>query len=391
MDYDVAVIGLGAMGSAALHQLARRGKRVIGVERATPGHEGGSSHGESRIIRMAYFEHPSYVPLVRRAYEGWRALEQASGRQILTTTGILEAGAPGSAIVEGSLASSLLHAIPHERLSARQIASRFPAFTLPDGWDGVYQPDAGILQPELAIELMVAMATDLGAVVLTHTCVRSLEPKGEGVRLVTGEGRVIEAAAAIVAAGPWISELAPELKPHLTLTRQVMAWFDPVAPELTKPGRFPVFLLQTETDAIYGMPDFAGSGVKAASHLPGRELQSADHARQDGEPADVEAVREAMERYVPAAAGPVTRTRTCIYTHAPDEDFIVDLLPGHSNIVIVSACSGHGFKFASVLGDALADLATTGSTAVDISRFRLARLAPDGFTDRQGVVPSIER
>ncbi len=391
MEYDVAIVGLGAMGSAALYQLARRGKRVIGVERATPGHEGGSSHGESRIIRMAYFEHPSYVPLVRRAYEGWRDLERISGRRILTTTGILEAGAPGSEIVEGSLASSLEHAIPHERLSARQIGSRFPAFTLPDSWDGVYQPDAGILQPELAIELMVALAEDRGAVVLTNTCIRSLEPKGEGVRLVTGDGRVIEAAAAIVAAGPWISDLVAELKPHLTLTRQVMAWFDPVAPELTKPGRFPVFLLQTETDAIYGIPDFAGTGVKAASHLPGRELPSADHARQDGEPADVGAVLRAMERYAPAAAGPVTRTRTCIYTHAPDEDFIVDYHPDHPNIVFVSACSGHGFKFASVLGEALADLATTGSTDLDLSRFRLARLAPDGFTDRQGVVPSIER
>lgn len=387
MDYDVAVIGLGAMGSAALYQLARRGKRVIGIERATPGHEGGSSHGESRIIRMAYFEHPSYVPLVRRAYEGWRDLERASGRQILTTTGILEAGTPGAAIVEGSLASSLLHGIPHQRLSARQISSRFPAFTLPDAWDGVFQPDAGILRPELAIELMVAMAADLGAVVLANTCVRSLEPKGQGVRLITEDGQVIEAAAAIVAAGPWIAELAPQLKPHLTLTRQVMAWFDPVLPELTRPGRFPVFLLQTETDAIYGMPDFAGTGVKAASHLPGRELPSADHGRQDSEPADVLPVREALERYIPAAAGPVTRTRSCIYTHSPDEDFIVDQLPGHPNIVVVSACSGHGFKFASVLGEALADLATTGSTNLDIARFSLSRL--DRFTDHQGVVPSI--
>ena len=387
MDYDVAVIGLGAMGSAALYQLARRGKRVIGIERATPGHEGGSSHGESRIIRMAYFEHPSYVPLVRRAYEGWRDLERASGRQILTTTGILEAGTPGAAIVEGSLASSLLHGIPHQRLSARQISSRFPAFTLPDAWDGVFQPDAGILRPELAIELMVAMAADLGAVVLANTCVRSLEPKGQGVRLITEDGQVIEAAAAIVAAGPWIAELAPQLKPHLTLTRQVMAWFDPVLPELTRPGRFPVFLLQTETDAIYGMPDFAGTGVKAASHLPGRELPSADHGQQDSEPADVLPVREALERYIPAAAGPVIRTRSCIYTHSPDEDFIVDQLPGHPNIVVVSACSGHGFKFASVLGEALADLATTGSTNLDIARFSLSRL--DRFTDHQGVVPSI--
>jgi len=372
------------MGSAALYQLARRGVRVVGVERATPGHEGGSSHGESRIIRMAYFEHPSYVPMVRRAYAAWRALEQASGAEILTTTGILEAGVPGSPIVAGSLASSVLHDIPHERLTGRAITARFPALTLPDDWEGVFQPDGGVLRPELAIRLQVQGAVEAGANVLTHACVHGVEPRGAGVRLTLEDGTLIEAGSAIIAAGPWIAELVPELRSVLELTRQVMGWFQPASPELTGPDQLPVFLLETPTDAVYGMPDFAGSGVKAASHRPGRTLPSADAARQDGTDEDIGPVREALERYIPAAAGPISRVRTCIYTRTPDEDFIVDLHPRYPQIVIASACSGHGFKFASVIGEALADLATLGVAALDISRFRLSR-----FTDRQGVGPSV--
>lgn len=388
--YDVAVVGLGAMGSSALRHLALRGRRVIGLERATPGHAGGSSHGESRIIRLAYFEHPSYVPLVRRAYEGWRALERASGRTILTVTGILEAGTPGSEIVEGSLASSRLHDIPHEQLSARAISQRFPAFTLPDGWEGVFQPDAGILRPELAISLQVEAAVAAGAEIRTDAVVRAIEPRGGGVRVTLADGSAIQAGSAIVAAGPWIAELVPELAPALTLTRQVMAWFKPVQPALTTTAAFPVFLLQTETDAVYGFPDFAGTGVKAASHQPGRRLASAGDARQDATLAEVRPIQAVLERCIPAAAGPVAAMRTCIYTHAPDEDFIVDLHPRHPEIVIASACSGHGFKFASIMGEALADLAVSGSTDLDISRFRMARLGDVDFTDRQGVVPSIQ-
>ena len=381
--FDVAVIGLGSTGAGALYHLARRGLRVIGLEQATPGHDGGSSHGESRIIRMAYFEHPSYVELVRAAYENWRALERASGRSVITTTGILETGFPGSSLVRGTLASAVLHDLPHEVLSGRQASARFPAFDLPDDWEAVFQPDAGILAADLAIALHVEGALAAGADVRVGTRVRAIEPTGPSVRLVLDDGSAIEAGAVVVAAGAWIGQLIPDLRLHLTLSRQAVAWFAPSRPALTGPDRFPVFLLDADADAatgrpvdvIYGFPDFAGTGVKAASHLLGRTLPSADEARQDADAADAERIREVLGQFVPAAAGPVKQLKTCIYTSTPDADFIVDSHPDDPRIILASACSGHGFKFASVLGEILADLATSGSTRHDISRFGLARLS----------------
>lgn len=380
--FDVAVIGLGASGGAALYHLARRGLRVIGLEQAEPGHDGGSSHGESRIIRMAYFEHPSYVALVRAAYANWRALEQASGRRVITTTGILEAGFPGSTLVRDTLASAVLHDLPHEVLSGQEASRRFPAFDLPRDWEAVFQPDAGILAADLAVRLHMEGARAAGGDVRMQTRVRAIEPMGPSVRLVLDDGTVIEAGAVVVAAGAWIGQLVPDLRHHLTLSRQAVAWFTPGRPALTGPDRMPVFLLDadaaegTPADVIYGFPDFAGTGVKAASHLLGRTLASADDARQDADADDAARILDVLGRLVPAAAGPVRGLKTCIYTSTPDADFIVDRHPADPRIVLASACSGHGFKFASLLGEVLADLATIGSTTHDISRFALSRLPP---------------
>jgi sarcosine oxidase len=371
--YDVAIVGLGAMGSAALYHLAARGQRVIGLERVTPGHDGGSSHGESRIIRMAYFEHPSYVPLLRRAYENWRALERATGTELLTITGILEAGIPGSAVVRGAEAAARLHDLPHEMLSARQVAGRFPAFALPSHWEGLFEADGGFLRPERAITTYIAAARELGATVRTHAEVTSIEPTTGGVRLRTDDGAVIEAGSIIVSAGAWIGELFPELGQHLRLTRQVLGWFEPVRPALVTSDLFPVFLLESEENIVYGFPNLAGTGVKVGSHLPGRQLDRAGEASQDGDMADAAPIRDMLVRYIPAAAGAVRNLKTCIYTHTPDEDFVVDKHKLYPQIVLASPCSGHGFKFASAIGEILADLATVGTTPHDISRFRLNR------------------
>jgi sarcosine oxidase len=372
--YDVAVVGLGAMGSAALYQLAARGKRVVGIERETPAHLGGSSHGESRIIRLAYFEHPSYVPLLRRAYENWRALEHTSGTQLMTVTGILEAGIPDSAVVQGSLAASRLHDLPHEQLTARQIGDRFPAFALPADWEGVYQPDGGFLRAEKAIETHLAGARAARAEIRLHTVVSSIGPTAGGVRLTFADGTVIEAGSVVVSAGAWVGELIPELRSSLRLTRQVLGWFAPKDSALVTPARMPVFLLESADDVVYGFPDFAGTGVKLGSHLAKREWACANDARQDADDADGDRVAGFLGRYIPAAGGPLRELKTCIYTRTPDEDFILDLHPEHPRIVVVSACSGHGFKFANVIGEIAADLATAGETAHDISRFRLDRL-----------------
>ena len=372
--YDVAVVGLGAMGSAALYHLARRGKRIIGIERETPAHLGGSSHGESRIIRLAYFEHPSYVPLARRAYENWRELERASGTELMTITGIIEAGIPGASVVQGSLAASLLHDLPHERLTARQIVDRFPAFALPADWEGVYQPDAGFLRPEKAIDTHIAGAKAAGAEVRLHTVVSDIAPTAGGVRLTLSDGATIDAGSVVVSAGAWVGELIPELRSSLRLTRQVLGWFAPKTPALVGPGRLPVFMLDDADDMMYGFPDFAGTGVKVGFHRAGPELAAAGDARQDAGTADGERLSAFLGRLMPAAAGPLRELKTCIYTRTPDEDFILDLHPNHPQIVIASPCSGHGFKFASVIGEVLADLAISRQTKRDVSRFTVQRL-----------------
>jgi sarcosine oxidase len=380
--YDVAIVGLGAMGSAALYHLAKRGVRVIGFERVRPAHEGGSSHGESRAIRLAYFEHESYVHLLRRAYENWRALERDTGTSLLTITGILEAGVPGSPPVQGSRASARLHHLDQDELTGAEVSARFPAFSLPSDWIAVYQPDGGILQAELACATHVRAATAAGAT-LRAIGIRDIQASSSSVRLVTEEGTAIDAGSVIVAAGPWMSELVPLLRPHLSLTRQVLVWFAPRAPALVQPPRMPVFLLDTGDANIYGFPDFAGSGVKVASHLPGRSLARAADARQDASAADAMPVARMIGRFVPAASGRVRAMKTCIYTRigtpradgSVDDDFVIDRHPDHPQIVLASPCSGHGFKFASVIGEILADLATAGTTRFDLGRFRASRFA----------------
>lgn len=359
------------MGAAALHELAGRGARVLGIERFEPGHDRGSSHGESRAIRLSYFEHPSYVPLLRRAYAKWRALEAESGEVLLTTTGILEAGRPGSPIVQGSALASLEHAIPHEMLDAAEVALRFPALRLPEDWTALYQPDGGFIRPERAVRAFAAGARTRGATVWTGTRVAAIRPGPAAVTVETDRGQV-EAARVVVATGPWIGEFAPELAPHLLLTRQVLGWFTPREPALVRPERFPVFVLDGAEDTWYGFPDFAGTGVKAASHRKGRVLAGADDLRQDGDGDDAARIRAGL-RFVPAADGPLARLQTCIYTRAPDDFFVLDRSAADPRIVLASPCSGHGFKFASVIGEILADLAIEGRTAHDIGRFGLDR------------------
>jgi sarcosine oxidase len=371
--YDVAVVGLGAMGSAALYHLARRGKRVIGIEQFEPGHDRGSSHGESRIIRTAYFEHPSYVPLVRSAFENWRELERLSGESILTMTGILEAGAPGSAIVAGSREACRLHDLPHEVMDAAEIGRRFPAIRVPADFTGTWQRDAGILNADRANQAHMALGRASGAEVLTRRRVTAIEPAAGHVSIRFEDG-MIEAGAVVVCAGPWLGEVVPQLAPYLSLRRQVLCWYRPAVPGLFAVGAFPVFLLEDDADAVYGFPDFAGTGFKCGSHHSQGTLPNAAAARQDAGPHDEERVRRFLERYIPSAPGRLMDMRTCIYTMSPDEDFIIDGLPGDPRVVIASPCSGHGFKFASLLGEVLADLATSGATRHDIARFSLHRL-----------------
>lgn len=371
--FDVVVVGLGAMGAAALANVAGRVPKVLGLEQRTPGHEGGSSHGESRVIRLANFENPAYGPLISRALQTWKALEAHPG-DIYLRTGILEAGLPRSTIVQGTKAAARALGIEHVCMTPAEVRARFPAITLPEAWEGVFQPDGGIIRADRAIQRCLEAARARGATVETQTRVRSIASVGDGVEIVT-DRETISAGAAIIASGPWIAELVPELRPHLTLTRQVLAWFEPRQPELAGPDSLPVFLFESEDDTVYGFPDFAGLGVKAASHRLGPRLSSADQAIHAPGEDDVAPVRQALERLLAPAAGPLRAATTCIYTSTPDEEFVIDVSPGHPRIAFASACSGHGFKFASAIGEILADLALGQAPACDVSAFRLARFA----------------
>jgi sarcosine oxidase len=371
-DFDVAVVGLGAMGSAALFHLASRGVKAVGIEQFRPGHDRGSSHGESRAIRLGYFEHPSYVPLVRSAFDGWRELERLTGEAVLTVTGIIEAGRPGSQLLDGSLRACQLHGLEHELLDAAEVCRRFPAIELPSGFSALWQPQGGFLRPDTANALYLRLAQEGGASVMADARVISVASTADGVRLRLAD-RVIEAGAVVVTSGPWIGELAPELRPHLSLKRMVLCWYEPKRPELFQPGVLPVFAIDGGEDIMYGFPVFAGMGFKCASHFGGRQLAHADLARQDAGPADEAVTRRFLERYLPAGAGPLRAMKTCIYTMTPDEDFIIGPSRTDPRIVLCSACSGHGYKFASVIGEALADLSTNGATRHDLSRFSLDR------------------
>ena len=370
--FDVVVIGLGVMGSAALHRLAVRGVRVLGIERYEPGHDRGSSHGATRIIRLGYFEHPSYVSLLRDVYPLWRELEAKIGRRLLHTTGIAEIGAPESELVKGTLAAARQHALPHDVLDAAALMRRYPAFRVPGDFVGVVQPDGGFLEAEPALLGLVKLARAGGAAIRTNEAVHAIEPHPGGVRVVTGD-EVVEASAVIVTAGARVKSLIPDLPAPLRVTRQVLAWFEPRDATMLSSDRFPVFMIESPHGFHYGFPMDPHRGVKLGKHHHLDETVDPDSCDRTVSPRDERAIRVALENYIPAADGKLVGATTCLYTMAPDGDFIIDTLPGWPQVVIGSPCSGHGFKFAPLIGEILADLAMSGQTKRDIARFRLAR------------------
>jgi sarcosine oxidase len=370
-DFDVVVCGLGAMGSAALYQLARQGKRVLGIERYAPGHDRGSSHGSTRIIRLAYFEHPSYVPLLQRAYASWRELEQASGRPLLHITGILEIGSPVGALVQGTLASARRHRLKHDVLAAPELMRRFPEFRVPADYVGVFQPDGGWLALEPAFQAWISLAAQAGAQIRAGDAVRAIEQRRDAVR-VSSDAGTVEADVAIVTAGAWTNALVPGFPLHVT--RQVMAWFE--APASCADDRLPVFMLESRHGTHYGIPPEranAAAGIKIAKHHHRDETVDPDNYDRTVSRADESVIRAAVADHIPLANGRLLSAKTCLYTMTSDGDFIVGRVPDAARIIVASPCSGHGFKFAPVIGEILAELATVGETQHDITRFRPRR------------------
>lgn len=375
MKYHTIVLGLGAMGSAALYHLAKRGVRVLGIDRFDPPHTQGSSHGETRVIREAYFEHPSYVPFVQRAYELWAELERESGQSLYLKTGGLMIGPEGSTVLDGSIRSAREHGLPHEILSARQIRKRYPGLSPEDEMSGVLEPRAGLLYPEKCIAAHLDLAKRHGAEVRANCRVLDWRADERGVAVRTERGE-IEAEGLVISAGAWVGGLVPEVAAQLQVERQVLLWFDAKRPDLYAPNRFPIHLWEYEPERMfYGFPD-AGDGLKLAFHHQG-ESTSADGVDRAVRDADVAKMRELMRRFLPEVAeAPLLRGTVCLYTNTPDGHFIIDRHPAHKRVIIASPCSGHGFKFASAVGEALAEMAHGEKARCDLGLFRAGRFCP---------------
>src|SRR5688500_17331681 len=365
--YDVAILGLGAMGSAAAYHLARRGANVLGSDQFDPPHTSGSSHGETRVIREAYFEHPSYVPLVQRAYELWTELEQDASEDLYLKTGGIMLGAPGSTVASGAIQSAREHHLEHEVLDSAAIQQRFPGLNPRPEMIGVLEPRAGILYPEKCVAAQLKVAGILGAVLRTNEKVVAWKATADHVTIRTTIGEY-SARELIISAGAWLPELFPHFARALTIERQVLLWFKALDDALFRPDRFPIHLWEYEPDKMfYGFPDL-GSGVKVAFHHQG-EVVLPDEVNRTVNERDIGSMRGLLERYLPEANGEFLRGTVCIYTNTPDGHFILDHHPQSKNVIIASPCSGHGFKFASAVGEVLCKMALEEEQSFNLSLF----------------------
>ena len=364
--FDVIVVGLGGMGSAAAAHAASRGKRVLGIEQFQPAHDQGSSHGRSRVIRLAYFEHPAYVPLLRRAYELWRSLERQTGRTLLQITGGLMIGAPDSEVVSGSLRSAREHQLDHEMLDAADIHRRFPPLTPSPGTVALHEREAGMVFPEEAIRAHLDLATDNGAHVHFDEKVEDWQVTASGAIEVQTSRARYECERLILAPGAWAAQLFKIDWLELEVEPQQLHWFEPAGGAAGFQGdRFPIYIWDLGNGVqFYGFPADDAGRVKVAFF----------RSRVKGE----DAMRAALRPCLPALAnGTLVETVSCKYTLTRDQHFVIGLHPDHASVVIASPCSGHGYKFASVIGEILSDLAVDGGTRHPIGLFAPARFRVD--------------
>ena len=372
--FDVIVAGVGAMGAATCWQLAKRGQKVLGLERFDIPNAMGSSGGDSRMIRLAYFEGSGYVPMVLRARELWKDLGAIAGEQLFFETGTLDMAPQGHGTVENGLAACLEHGLDHQIFSAQEVAARWPQFVLPAGHIALHQPQGGFIASERGIVVQAGLAMDAGADIRAREALVSWEPMGDGVRVVTERG-VYEAGSLVLSTGGWLGRHSAQLMPLLRPFRQVFGWFRPKTPALFDMGRMPSFTIVTDQGHYYGFPRWNHPGIKIGGPHHGREACDPETLNRDARLSDVEGLRECLARYIPEGNGQNLATRVCFYTFSPDEHFIIDTLPELPQVVVASPCSGHGYKFATVMGEILADLATGRVPPYDLSQFGLSRFA----------------
>lgn len=372
-SFDVAILGLGAMGSAAAYHMASRGQAVVGFDRFRPPHTMGSSHGETRIYRHAYWEDPAYVPLLTRAYDLWRDLETASGRTLRNETGILLMGVPDGEVIPGATKAAKDHGLTVETPSRDALRARWPPFQPTTGMQAVLEPKAGALFPERCIEAHLGLAQDAGARLLFKQPVAAWRATDDGVVVETADG-AYEADRLVVAAGAWSDQVVGDLGVDLEVERQVQYWFPPgQAAGRFAPDACPVWAFEPEPGRlVYGFPDF-GTGVKAAIHHEGAATEPDTLDRHAVSAEETDSMRRLLRTYVPDLDVTPRATAVCMYTNTPDRHFIVDRHPEHENVVVAAGFSGHGFKFASVLGEAVAHLASDETPPYDLGLFRLGR------------------
>ena len=373
-SYDCIVIGTGGIGSAAIYHLAARGAKVLGIDRFPVAHDKGSSHGDTRAIRLVYFEHPDYVPLLRRAFTLWEDLDGRTDIPLFRKTGILQAGPPNGEVIKGLLAAARAHSLPMEQLSPDDVTTRFPGFRA-DAEDAViFDPNGGVLRVEDCIRTHVSLAEKLGATLSTGEAARDWTIRDGEAVVVTDRGRYT-ARNLVIAPGAWAPELLPSLAPYLHLLRKSLFWFETSGTDYRIEAGNPVFLFEHGDDTFYGFPVMDNKGIKVANHAGGRRLASPADLDRDLDSEELAAAGRMLRRNLPLANERLNHHTTCMYTMTRDGHFMVGRYPGMSNVSLVAGLSGHGFKFASVLGEIMADLALEGTTAHPIDF-----LSPDRFS-----------
>jgi sarcosine oxidase len=370
--YDAIVLGTGGVGSAALAHLARRGARVLGIDRFAPGHDRGSSHGQTRLIRRAYYEHPDYVPLVLRAFELWHELEQRADETLYHQVGLLQIGPPDGEVIAGVRTSARLHGLPIEELRARESEARYPGFRVPDYCQAIFEARAGYLLVERCVLAHAAEATRAGAELHTDETIRTWRALGSGV-VVETDRAVYNADRLIIAAGAWSGSLLGELGIPLEVRRKPLYWFRPRTDTYRADRGCPAFLYDLPRGCYYGVPQIDPGGVKVARHTGGAVVDDPLCVDREIDLAEQEDVASFVSEYLGDATTQCTDHTVCMYTITPDAHFVVDRHPRHPQVVFAAGLSGHGFKFTSVLGEILSQLALDGRANLPIEFLSLAR------------------
>jgi sarcosine oxidase len=379
-DFDVVVVGLGGMGSAAAAHLAARGARVFGVEQFERGHDRGASSGQSRLIRKAYFESPEYVPLLERAYVLWHELQAGYGKQLYFPTGLLTVGSSKSPALIGARAAAEQFDLKAELLDAAQIRKKYPALNPMPDEGAVFEADAGFVIPEATVEAHVQRAESHAAVLRFRLAMTSWDADAGGVTVALGAGERVRASRLVLTLGPWFSPTMRAVGVDLRIQRNVMAWFAPTRP--LGPQEMPCFLFDGGTfpALLYGFPD-VGSGVKAAFHGRGPDTTPQALDRDIDVARDITPIANALNDFAPGAAGTFVSGKACMYAMTSDEHFVIDRHPTHANVIIAGGFSGHGFKFVPVVGEIVAQLVLDGAAKLPID-FLSARRAVRGFGPR---------